>query len=54
MSFQAATNDTPMSNLDSTKNDYAALGEVVEGIGAQVLLFSILPVGGKGVRRALK
>lgn len=44
------TNDTARGILDNSSSDYRALGTVLKGMGAHVL-FSILVVRGKGVRR---
>lgn len=49
--FRVGTNDTARGDLGSMKRDYRALGEVVKGMGAQVVLSSILLVRWMGLRR---
>ena len=48
--FQVGTNDTASQNLGRTKEDFKALVMQAKCIGAQVI-FSVLPVGGKGSAR---
>ena len=50
--FHVGMNDAASWNLGRIKEDYKALGVQVENVGAQVILSSILPVGGKGAARS--
>lgn len=49
--FYVSMNDTADQNLGRIKEDYKHLGVQVKSVGAQVIIFSILAVGGKGTTR---
>lgn len=49
--FHVRINDIASRNLGRIKEDYKALGRQEKNIGAQVIISSNLPVGGKGATR---